>query len=86
MSATLSDRSQGEITLDMLEAGEKCVVTAVGGQGVLRRRFLDMGLTPRTEVFIRKVAPLGDPVELMLRGYELTIRKEEAAQITVVRK
>ena len=78
-----TDRIKDETTLDRLNVGEKGIVTRVGGQGVLRRRFLDMGLTPKTEVFVRKVAPLGDPVELMLRGYELTIRKEEAARITV---
>ena len=55
----------------------------MGGEGVLRRRLLDMGLTPKTRVMVRKVAPMGDPIEIRLRGYELTIRKEEAAKIQV---
>ena len=59
------------------------IITAVGGEGVLRRRLLDMGLTPRTRVMVRKVAPMGDPIEIRLRGYELTIRLEEAAKIQV---
>ena len=56
----------------------------VGGEGsILRRRLLDMGLTPRTRVMVRKRAPLGDPLEISLRGYELTLRAEEAEKITV---
>ena len=56
---------------------------AVNGEGNLRDRLLDMGLTPRTTVMIRKKAPLGDPIEITLRGYELTIRLQEASQIEV---
>ena len=70
-------------TLDTLRVGEHGVITEVAGEGVLRRRLLDMGLIPRTKVLVRKVAPMGDPIELFLRGYELTIRREEAAKITV---
>ena len=70
-------------TLDTLAAGERGVITAVAGEGVLRRRLLDMGLIPKTKVMVRKVAPMGDPIELFLRGSELTIRREEAAKITV---
>ena len=62
------------MTLNELEIGERAIIKKVGGEGVLRRRLLDMGLTPKTEVMIRKVAPMGDPIELHLRGYELTIR------------
>ncbi len=71
------------MTLDQVKTGHGGVITAVGGSGILRRRLLDMGLTPKTRVFVRKVAPMGDPIELCLRGYELTIRKEEAAKIEI---
>ncbi|MDR2513599.1 MAG: ferrous iron transport protein A [Christensenellaceae bacterium] len=69
------------MTLDQLEPGQSARIAAVGGGGALRRRLLDMGLTPGTAVAVRKVAPLGDPIELTLRGYELSIRKEDARQI-----
>lgn len=68
-----------------LEIGERAIIKKVGGEGVLRRRLLDMGLTPKTEVMIRKVAPMGDPIELHLRGYELTIRIDDAKNIDVER-
>ena len=71
------------MTLDQLKVGTSAVITAVGGDGALRCRLLDMGLTPRTRVMVRKRAPLGDPLEISLRGYELTLRAEEAAKITV---
>ena len=71
------------MTLDMLAIGEKRKIIAVNGKGALRRRLLDMGLTPNTEVMIRKVAPMGDPIEIYLRGYELTIRLEDARNIEV---
>lgn len=71
------------MTLDQLKPGDSGIITAIGGQGVLRRRLLDMGLTPRTKVTVRKVAPLGDPIELFLRSYVLTIRQEEAAKIEI---
>ena len=71
------------MTLDHIKPGESGTITQVAGEGLLRRRLLDMGLTPKTRVSVRKVAPMGDPIELMLRGYVLTIRKEEAAKITV---
>ena len=71
------------MTLDRLNIGERAVVTAVGGEGILRRRLLDMGLTPKTKLIVRKMAPLGDPIEIHIRGYELTLRKEDAAKITV---
>ena len=73
------------MTLADLKIGEGGRITAVGGEGALRRRFLDMGLTPKTQVTVRKMAPLGDPIELYLRGYELTIRQEDARKIEVVR-
>ena len=68
------------MTLDLLPIKTKAVITKVGGEGELRCRLLDMGLIPKTVVEIRKVAPMGDPIELEIRGYTLTIRKEDAAQ------
>lgn len=71
------------MTLDQLRPGYGGIITAVNGEGILRRRLLDMGLTPRTNVQVRKVAPMGDPIELFLRSYVLTIRQEEATKIEV---
>ena len=71
------------MTLSELKIVESAVVTAVGGEGILRRRLLDMGITPKTKLMVRKMAPLGDPIEIRIRGYELTLRKEDAAKITV---
>lgn len=71
------------MTLDKLVPGTSGKITVVHGQGLLRRRLLEMGLTPRTVVKVRKVAPMGDPIELYLRSYVLTIRKEDAAKIEV---
>lgn len=71
------------MTLDQMKVGQEGVITRVGGEGALRLRFLDMGLIPKTRVAVQKVAPLGDPIQLSIRGYELTIRKEDAAQIEV---
>ncbi|MEG0804713.1 MAG: FeoA family protein [Pygmaiobacter sp.] len=71
------------MTLNELPIGQAAVITAVGGEGALRRHLLDMGLTPKTTVMVRKVAPMGDPMELHLRGYELTLRLDDAKNITV---
>ena len=71
-------------TLRDVKVGESCTVAALTGTGALKRRIMDMGLTKGTQVYVRKVAPLGDPVELTVRGYELSIRKDEAASIDVV--
>lgn len=71
------------MTLDRLQIGQKAKIIAVHGQGTLRDRLLDMGLTPKTIVMIRKFAPMGDPIELTLRGYELTLRIEDAKNIEV---
>ena len=73
------------MTLRELNVGESARIASVGGDERLRRRLLDMGLTPGTSVNVRKVAPLGDPIELMLRGYVLTIRLDEAEKITLNR-
>lgn len=71
------------MTLDTLPIGKDAVITKVGGQGALRCRFLDMGIIPKTRVRVVKTAPLGDPIEIHVRDYELTIRKEDAKQIEV---
>lgn len=70
-------------TLRDIAVGETAIIRKVHGEGPTRRRLMDMGLTRRTEVFVRKVAPLGDPIELAVRGYELTIRLAEADLIEV---
>lgn len=72
-----------KLTLDSLTPGTHALITAVGGEGALRRRLLDMGLTPKTPIMVRKVAPMGDPIEIHLRSYELTLRKEEASKIEI---
>ena len=71
------------MTLDKLPVGSSGVITAVGGDGALRCRLLDMGLIPRTRVTLQKTAPMGDPIEIRVRGYELTLRVEEAKKIEV---
>ena len=71
------------MTLEELPIGKRAAITAVGGEGTLRCRLLDMGLIPKTRVVVQKVAPMGDPIELHIRGYELTIRKEDAGKIEV---
>lgn len=70
-------------TLNELKIGETTRVVRLHGEGAVKRRIMDMGLTKGTEVTVRKVAPLGDPIELTVRGYELSIRKSEAATIEV---
>lgn len=67
-----------EKKLSEFKVGERGVVKAVAGEGKIRRRLFDMGVTPGAEVFLRKLAPLGDPLEVTIRGYELTLRKTEA--------
>ena len=71
------------MTLDQVAVGKEAIITKVGGEGELRCRFLDMGLIPKTKVRVQKMAPMGDPIEIQLRGYELTIRKEDAQKIEV---
>lgn len=71
------------MTLAQLSAGKSGVIETVGGQGALRCRLLDMGLIPRTAVTVQKVAPMGDPIQIRLRDYELTLRKEDAENITL---
>ena len=71
------------MTLRDLTIGKSGRIITVGGEKAFRRRLLDMGLTPRTIVKIKKAAPMGDPIELQLRGYILTLRLEDAEKITV---
>jgi Fe2+ transport system protein FeoA len=71
------------MTLTELGSGESAIIEGVRGEGAVRGRLLDMGLTPGTLVYMRKTAPMGDPIQLSLRGYELTIRKADAGRIDV---
>jgi Fe2+ transport system protein FeoA len=71
------------MTLKALGVGKSGKVLSVGGEKILRRRLLEMGITPRTVVTVKKIAPLGDPIELLLRGYVLTLRLDDAEKITV---
>lgn len=71
-------------TLDKIRPGMGGIIQSVGGQGTLRRRLLDMGLTPKTKIQVTKIAPMGDPMELYLRGYVLTLRLQDAAEIEVL--
>lgn len=72
--------------LDELKVGETAFVEKIEGEGRVRRRLLDMGITPGAEIYLRKKAPLGDPIEITLRGYELTLRKTEAKAVSVVKR
>ena len=69
------------MTLEDLKPGQEGVVASLGEKGPIRRRIMDMGITPGVQVKVIKVAPLGDPVEVNVRGYELSLRKAEARQI-----
>lgn len=69
-------------TLDTFAIGEHGIVKSVCGEGKIKRRLFDMGITPGAEIMLRKKAPLGDPLEVTVRGYELTLRKTEAACVT----
>ena len=70
-------------TLDVFAIGESGTIVKVNGEGRVRRRLFDMGLTPGAEVYLRKKAPLGDPIDITLRGYELSLRKDEAQNVEV---
>ena len=72
-----------KMTLDEIQPGQEVVIVEVKGEGLLRRRLLEMGLTPRTKVKVRKIAPMGDPIAVYLRRYVLTLRKDEASKIVV---
>ncbi len=70
-------------TLDIVKTGETVSVSKLDGDGAVKRRLMDMGITKGTSIFVRKLAPLGDPVEVTVRGYELSLRKAEAKLIQV---
>mgnify|MGYP003374241945 CR=1 FL=1 len=70
-------------TLKDVKPGERVRVTKVSGDGVVKRRIMDMGITKGVEIYVRKVAPLGDPVEITVRQYELTLRKADADMVLV---
>lgn len=70
-------------TLKNAECGQTVKVSRLGGEGAVRRRIMDMGITKGTEIYVRKVAPLGDPIEVTVRGYELSLRKGEAENIVI---
>lgn len=71
------------MTLRDLKPGQQGKVTAISTTGAMKRRIMDMGVTPGVEIRVVKVAPLGDPVEVNVRGYELSLRKDEAAQVEI---
>jgi len=71
-------------TLREVKIGEKAKVVRLHGEGAVKRRLMDMGITKNAEVFVRKVAPLGDPIEVTVRDYELSLRKADAAMIEVM--
>ena len=70
-------------TLKQVKVGQTCTVKRVHGEGALRRRIMDMGITKVVEIYVRKVAPLGDPIEITVRDYELSVRKNDAELIEV---
>ena len=70
-------------TLKQVKVGQTCTVKRVHGEGALRRRIMDMGITKCVEIYVRKVAPLGDPIEITVRDYELSVRKNDAELIEV---
>ena len=88
-SVVRNNRKKSEVLIEMLKnlnefsIGEAGVIKTVSGEGKIRRRLFDMGVTPGAEVMLRKRAPLGDPIEVTIRGYELTLRKSEAQLVTM---
>ena len=71
------------MTLRETKTGQTVTVTKLNGEGAVKRRIMDMGITKGTEIYVRKVAPLGDPVEITVRGYELSVRKADAEMVEV---
>ena len=70
-------------TMDEMVVGQTAIVVSVNGERRIKRRLFDMGITNNTEIYLRKKAPLGDPIEITLRGYELTLRKDEANMVVI---
>ncbi len=81
--ANLSVKGENKMTLGEAKVGSTVVVTRIEGDGAYKRRIMDMGITKGTSLYIRKVAPLGDPVEITVRGYELSLRKNDARCVEV---
>ena len=81
----MGDIRMKQLTVNDLKKGESGVVLSIGSSGALRRRIIDMGITPGAVITLRKTAPFGDPLQIHLRGYELSIRKSEAKEITIER-
>ena len=81
-----SQRSINVNTLKNVKVGRRVRVVKVRGEGAVRRRIMDMGITKGVEIYVRKVAPLGDPIEINVRGYELSLRKADAEMIEVENK
>lgn len=79
----MGDQANHDKTLRDVKVGDTATVRRLLGEGALRRRIMDMGITKGTEVLVRKVAPLGDPIEVTVRGFELSLRKDEAQRILV---
>ena len=77
------EKVEDKMTLKDVKPGQSAVVKKLSGEGAVKRRIMDMGLTKGAELFVRKVAPLGDPLELTVRGYELSVRKADAEMIEV---
>ena len=71
------------MTLRDIKIGERATVVKLEGEGAIRRRIMDMGITKGTQILVKRVAPLGDPIELTVRGYQLSLRKEDAKKILV---
>ncbi|MDD5800292.1 MAG: ferrous iron transport protein A [Coriobacteriales bacterium] len=71
------------MTLKDVKVGQTCTVVGLMGGGAIKRRIMDMGITKKAQVYVRKVAPLGDPIEVTVRGYELSLRKDEAQNVEV---
>ena len=74
---------EGTKTLKQAKIGEKVTVVKLTGEGAVKRRIMDMGITKGTDIYVRKVAPLGDPIEVTVRGFELSLRKNEAQNVLV---
>ena len=79
----VTHKGEMKMTLKELQIGKSAVITKVGGEGALRQHFLDMGMIPGAEVTVVKLAPMGDPMEVQIHGYELTLRLTEAEEIEI---
>lgn len=80
------NKKKNASTLSDLSPGQSGIVISLDASGSLKRRFIDMGITPGVQIFVRREAPLGDPIQINLRGYELSIRKSDAKNIKIIKK